>query len=62
MHRLVEISNGYYELFTRTGKPQFFVLARNTLKLYQSIVEHTIKEEQDVALYNGEIYDIEWTN
>lgn len=62
MHRLVEISNGYYELFIRTGKPKFFVLARNTLKLYQKIVEHTLNEEQDMALVGEEIYDIEWTN
>ena len=61
MEELIEISNGYYDLFRKTGRIEFFMRSRNVLRLCSRVYEEEFLAEQDLAMYKGEVYDIEWT-
>ena len=58
MEELMNVSNGYLELFKKTGQIKFFMLSRSVKRLCEKVYKQEL--EQDVAYYNGEVYDIEW--
>lgn len=58
MEELINVSNGYFELFKKTGQIRFFMLSRSIKRLYEKVYKKELNE--DLAYYNGEVYEIEW--
>ena len=58
MEELKNVSDGYFELFKKTGQIRFFMLSRSIKRLCEKVYKKEL--EQDLAYYNGEVYDIEW--
>lgn len=58
MEELINVSKGYFNLFKKTGKIEFFICSRSIKRLYEKVYKQEL--EQDLAYYNGEVYDIEW--